>query len=89
MDEWRRLFELSDRHGFISQFLDECCAGRFISTRTPRRARRARSGAAVWSQRISTGGIQQSVKTIQRSRHAFRFAAGDASILKEFLPLPY
>ncbi len=84
MDEWRRLFELSDRHGFIIAS-DECYAEIYFDEDAPP------LGALEAAQRLGRNGFPRLVVFSSLSKRSnvpgmrSGFAAGDASILKEFL----
>ena len=84
MDEWRRLFELSDRHGFIIAS-DECYAEIYFDEDAPP------LGALEAAQRLGRSGFPRLVVFSSLSKRSnvpgmrSGFAAGDASILEEFL----
>ena len=74
LDEWRKLFALSDRHGFVIAsdecyseiyFRDEAAAG-WPASREPARARRLQE----------PGRLHQPVQAQQRARPAQRFRGG-------------
>jgi N-succinyldiaminopimelate aminotransferase len=84
MDEWRRLFELSDRYGFIIAS-DECYAEIYFDEDAPP------LGALEAAQRLGRNGFPRLVVFSSLSKRSnvpgmrSGFAAGDASVLKEFL----
>ena len=84
MDEWRRLFELSDRYGFIIAS-DECYAEIYFDEDAPP------LGALEAAQRLGRSGFPRLVVFSSLSKRSnvpgmrSGFAGGDASILKEFL----
>ena len=84
MDEWRYLFELSDRYGFVIAS-DECYAEIYFDEDTPP------LGALEAAQRLGRNGFPRLVVFSSLSKRSnvpgmrSGFAAGDASILKKFL----
>jgi N-succinyldiaminopimelate aminotransferase len=84
MEEWRRLFELSDRYGFVIAS-DECYAEIYFDEDAPP------LGALEASDRLGRSGFPRLVVFSSLSKRSnvpgmrSGFAAGDASILKKFL----
>jgi len=84
LDEWRRLFELSDRYGFIIAS-DECYAEIYFDEDAPP------LGALEAAERLGRNGFPRLVVFSSLSKRSnvpgmrSGFAAGNASILKEFL----
>ena len=84
MDEWRYLFELSDRYGFVIAS-DECYAEIYFDEDTPP------LGALEAAQRLGRNGFPRLVVFSSLSKRSnvpgmrSGFAAGNASILKKFL----
>ena len=69
LDEWRKLFELSDRHGFVIAS-DECYSEIYFGTKRAA-AGRLEAAAHGWAARTSApGGVHQPVQALQRARHA-------------------
>ncbi len=84
LDEWRRLFELSDRYGFIIAS-DECYAEIYFDEDAPP------LGALEAAERLGRNGFPRLVVFSSLSKRSnvpgmrSGFAAGNAPILKEFL----
>jgi N-succinyldiaminopimelate aminotransferase len=84
LDEWRRLFELSDHYGFIIAS-DECYAEIYFDEDAPP------LGALEAAERLGRNAFPRLVVFSSLSKRSnvpgmrSGFAAGDASILKEFL----
>jgi N-succinyldiaminopimelate aminotransferase len=84
IDEWRRLFELSDRYGFVIAS-DECYAEIYFDEDAPP------LGALEAADRLGRSGFPRLVVFSSLSKRSnvpgmrSGFAAGDASILKKFL----
>ncbi|PTR17302.1 succinyldiaminopimelate aminotransferase [Nitrosospira sp. Nsp2] len=84
MDEWRYLFELSDRYGFVIAS-DECYAEIYFDEDAPP------LGALEAAHRLGRSGFPRLVVFSSLSKRSnvpgmrSGFAAGDASILKKFL----
>lgn len=84
MDEWRQLFELSDRHGFIIA-ADECYSEIYFDETAPP------LGALEAAHRLGRSGFPRLVVFSSLSKRSnvpgmrSGFVAGDAAILKKFL----
>lgn len=84
IDEWRHLFELSDRYGFVIAS-DECYAEIYFDEHAPP------LGALEAADRLGRSGFPRLVVFSSLSKRSnvpgmrSGFAAGDASILKKFL----
>jgi N-succinyldiaminopimelate aminotransferase len=84
IDEWRRLFELSDRYGFVIAS-DECYAEIYFDEDAPP------LGALEAADRLGRSGFPRLVVFSSLSKRSnvpgmrSGFAAGDASLLKKFL----
>ena len=84
LDEWQRLFELSDRHGFVIAS-DECYSEIYFDEQTP-----PLSGLAA-AQRLGRQGFRRLVSFGSLSKRSnvpgmrSGFVAGDADVLKKFL----
>lgn len=84
MDEWRQLFELSDRHGFIIA-ADECYAEIYFDEASPP------LGALEAAHRVGRIGFPRLAVFSSLSKRSnvpgmrSGFVAGDAAILKKFL----
>ncbi|MBA4143000.1 MAG: succinyldiaminopimelate transaminase [Nitrosospira sp.] len=84
MDEWRHLFELSDRHGFVIAS-DECYAEIYFDENV------RPLGALEAAHQLGRSGFPRLVVFSSLSKRSnvpgmrSGFAAGDASILKKFL----
>jgi len=84
MDEWRQLFELSDRHGFVIAS-DECYAEIYFDESTPP------LGALDAAHRLGRNGFPRLLVFSSLSKRSnvpgmrSGFVAGDAEILKKFL----
>jgi N-succinyldiaminopimelate aminotransferase len=84
INEWRRLFELSDRYGFVIAS-DECYAEIYFDEDAPP------LGALEAADRLGRSGFPRLVVFSSLSKRSnvpgmrSGFAAGDASILKKFL----
>ncbi|HEX2197585.1 MAG TPA: succinyldiaminopimelate transaminase [Burkholderiales bacterium] len=82
LDAWKRLFELSDRHGFVIAS-DECYSEIYID--------RAPLGALEASHKLGRRGYENLVVFSSLSKRSncpgmrSGFAAGDAALLKKFL----
>lgn len=69
LEEWRTLFELSDRHGFVIA-ADECYSEIYLDEDNPRWA--AAGGAPPGARSLhEPGGVLQPVQAFERARHAF------------------
>jgi N-succinyldiaminopimelate aminotransferase len=83
LDEWRRLFELSDRHGFVIAS-DECYSEIFFRDEAP-------LGALDAARRLGRGDFRNLVVFTSLSKRSnvpglrSGFVAGDAAILRQFL----
>jgi N-succinyldiaminopimelate aminotransferase len=84
LDEWRRVFELSDRWGFVV-VADECYSELYLDERNPP------LGALDAAHRLGRHGFPRLVVLSSLSKRSNSpglrsgFAAGDAAILKQFL----
>jgi len=84
LDEWRHLFELSDRWGFVIAS-DECYSELYLDERSPP------LGALEAAHRLGRTGYPRLVVLSSLSKRSNSpglrsgFAAGDATILKKFL----
>ena len=84
LDEWRRVFELSDRWGFVV-VADECYSELYLDEEQPP------LGALDAAQRLGRRGFPRLVVLSSLSKRSNApglrsgFAAGDAAILKKFL----
>ncbi len=84
LDEWRRVFELSDRWGFVI-VSDECYSELFLDERNPP------LGALDAARRLGRDGFPRLVVLSSLSKRSNApglrsgFAAGDAAILRQFL----
>jgi N-succinyldiaminopimelate aminotransferase len=84
LDEWRRLFELSDRHGFVIA-ADECYSELYFDDSRPP------LGALEAAHRLGRHRFERLVVLSSLSKRSNApgmrsgFAAGDAAILKRFL----
>lgn len=84
LDEWRRVFELSDRWGFVV-VADECYSELYLDERDPP------LGALDAAHRLGRDGFPRLVVLSSLSKRSNApglrsgFAAGDAAILKKFL----
>jgi N-succinyldiaminopimelate aminotransferase len=83
LEEWKKLFELSDRHGFVIAS-DECYSEIFFGEAPP-------LGALEAAQRLGRSGWRNLVVLTSLSKRSnvpgmrSGFVAGDAAILKPFL----
>ena len=83
LEEWKKLFELSDRHGFVIA-ADECYSEIFFGDTPP-------LGALEAAQRLGRGDWRNLVVLTSLSKRSnvpgmrSGFVAGDAAILKSFL----
>jgi N-succinyldiaminopimelate aminotransferase len=83
LDEWQRLFELSDRHGFVIAS-DECYSEIFFRDEAP-------LGALDAARRLGRGDFRNLVVFTSLSKRSnvpglrSGFVAGDAAILRQFL----
>jgi N-succinyldiaminopimelate aminotransferase len=83
LEEWKKLFELSDRHGFVIAS-DECYSEIFFGDAPP-------LGALEAAQRLGRSGWRNLVVLTSLSKRSnvpgmrSGFVAGDAAILKPFL----
>lgn len=84
MDEWRRLFELSDRHGFIIA-ADECYSEIYFDETAPP------LGALEAAHRLGRSGFPRLLVFSSLSKRSnvpgmrSGFVAGDAAVLEKFL----
>jgi N-succinyldiaminopimelate aminotransferase len=84
VDEWRRVFELSDRYGFVIA-ADECYSEIYLDESTPP------TGALQAAQALGRTGYERLVVFSSLSKRSNApgmrsgFVAGDAAILKRFL----
>ncbi|MDH4188814.1 MAG: succinyldiaminopimelate transaminase [Betaproteobacteria bacterium] len=84
LDDWRRLFELSDRHGFVVAS-DECYSELYFDEARPP------LGALQAAQRLGRSGYPRLVVFSSLSKRSnvpgmrSGFVAGDATLLKSFL----
>jgi N-succinyldiaminopimelate aminotransferase len=84
LDDWRRLFELSDRHGFVIAS-DECYSELYFDEARPP------LGALQAAQRLGRKGFPRLVVFSSLSKRSNApgmrsgFVAGDAALLKSFL----
>ena len=84
LDEWKRLFELSDRHGFVV-VSDECYSEIYFDESAPPLgglAAAKRLGREGYPRLIAMGSLS---KRSNAPGMRSGFAAGDAAILKDFL----
>ena len=83
LDEWRALFELSDRHGFVIAS-DECYSEIYFRDETP-------LGALQAAKALGRDGFERLVVFTSLSKRSnvpglrSGFVAGDAAVLKNFL----
>jgi N-succinyldiaminopimelate aminotransferase len=83
LDEWRRLFELSDRHGFVIAS-DECYSEIYFGDAPP-------LGSLQAAKALGRAGFPRLVALTSLSKRSnvpglrSGFAAGDAALLKRFL----
>ena len=83
LDEWRRLFELSERHGFVIAS-DECYSEIYFSGEPP-------LGALQAAQALGRGDFKRLIAFTSLSKRSnvpgmrSGFVAGDAALLKAFL----
>jgi N-succinyldiaminopimelate aminotransferase len=83
LDEWRRLFELSDRHGFVIAS-DECYSEIYFRDEPP-------LGSLEAAKKLGRGDFRNLVALTSLSKRSnvpgmrSGFVAGDAAILKQFL----
>jgi N-succinyldiaminopimelate aminotransferase len=84
LEDWRRLFELSDRHGFVIAS-DECYSELYYDESSPP------LGALQAAQQLGRSGLERVVAFSSLSKRSNApgmrsgFVAGDAGILKRFL----
>jgi len=84
LEEWRQLFELSDRHGFVIA-ADECYSEIYFDDARPP------LGALEAANRLGRGGFPRLVVFSSLSKRSnvpgmrSGFVAGDAALLKQFL----
>ena len=84
LEDWKRLFELSDRHGFAIAS-DECYSELYYDEENPP------LGALEAAQRLGRGGFPRLVVFSSLSKRSnvpgmrSGFVAGDAALLKDFL----
>jgi N-succinyldiaminopimelate aminotransferase len=84
LDQWRRLFELSDRYGFVI-VADECYSELYFDEANPP------IGALEAAHRLGRAGYPRLVALSSLSKRSnvpgmrSGFAAGDAAVLKQFL----
>ncbi len=84
MDEWKRLFDLSDKHGFVI-VADECLQ-RDLLRRSQAAPGRAHGGAIAGPRRIPTPRIALiAFQALQRARLRSGFVGGDRKLLESFL----
>ena len=83
LEEWKTLFQLSDRHGFVIAS-DECYSEIYLDEGNPPLGglQAAPSGPRRLPQ---PGGVLQPVQALQRARPALGFVAGDAALIGRFL----
>jgi N-succinyldiaminopimelate aminotransferase len=83
LDDWKMLFELSDRHGFVIA-ADECYSEIYFDTEAP-------LGALQAAQQLGRSGYHNLIAFSSLSKRSnvpgmrSGFVAGDADILKKFL----
>jgi N-succinyldiaminopimelate aminotransferase len=83
LDEWRKLFELSDRHGFVIAS-DECYSEIYFRDEPP-------LGGLEAAQRLGRGDFRRLVSFTSLSKRSnvpglrSGFVAGDAALIKPFL----
>ncbi len=84
LDEWRQLFELSDRHGFVIA-ADECYSEIYFDEVAA--AAGSAAGRACARQRPvrAPGHLRQPVEAFECARPAQRLVAGDAEVIRQFL----
>jgi N-succinyldiaminopimelate aminotransferase len=80
--EWRALFELSDRHGFIIAS-DECYSEIYCDERSRRWARWMPRAARP--RRFPRLGVFQPLQALECARHALGLRRGRRAVLKQFL----
>ena len=82
LEEWKTLFQLSDRHGFVIAS-DECYSEIYLDEGNPPLG--GRRPRAVWARRLpQPGGVLQPVQALQRARPALGLR-GDAALIGRFL----
>ena len=84
LDEWKTLFELSDRHGFVIA-TDECYSEIYFRDEPPLGSLAGRHGAGP--RRLpQPGGLHQPVQALQRARACARASSpATRALLKAFL----
>jgi hypothetical protein len=79
LDEWRKLFALSDRHGFVIAS-DECYSEIYFRDEPPLGGWKPRPG---WGATVSAPGVvHQPVQAQQRAGHAQRLRRRRRGLLK-------
>ena len=82
LEDWKRLFELSDRHGFVIAS-DECYSEIYFDE-PPLGALEAAFQARTDGLRAA-GGVLEPLQALQRARHALRLRRRRRALLKQFL----
>ena len=83
LEEWKTLFQLSDRHGFV--IASDECYSEIYRTKAIRRWADCRPRAAWAATTTATGGVLQPVQALQRARPALGLRGRDAALIGRFL----
>ena len=84
LDDWRRLFALSDRHGFVIA-ADECYSEVYFDEDRPPLGALAAATCAGTQRLFASHLVRQPVQALERAGLRSGYVAGDAALVKAFL----
>ena len=88
LDEWKQLFELSDRHGFVIA-ADECYSEIYFEEGNPPLGQSG-SGVTAWPRPLrKTRDVLQPVEAIERSGNALRLRGGRRRCTRKVFAVPH